>query len=165
MLVLLCKAARREQQYKSCNDSSPDHFTPPTLRDYSPDSTGTRRRHLGSKPIIRVFPQQSRVTAYPEAPNRKLLLDQQMSEVFRPVRITNDKSACVYECCWDPLGRKTGFPDKFFGKFPAARGAGPVKLPITPFFQLCLAKNQSAGEAEWGLLTVKSRLESQLVVG
>src|SRR5208282_512432 len=32
MLVLLSEAARRQRQYKSRNDSSPDQFTPPALR-------------------------------------------------------------------------------------------------------------------------------------
>jgi hypothetical protein len=32
MLVLLSQAMRRQRQYKSRNDRSPDHFTPPALR-------------------------------------------------------------------------------------------------------------------------------------
>ena len=32
MLVLLSLATRRQRQYKSRNDRSPDHFTPPALK-------------------------------------------------------------------------------------------------------------------------------------
>jgi hypothetical protein len=116
MLVLLCKAARRKQQYKSCNDSSPDHFTPPTLRDYSPDSKGTRRRHLGRKPIIRVFRHQFRVTAYPlQLP---LAHYPPRSSQFLVGLLPESRSA--YKSGSD--GRKTGMSDKSF-----RRPSGPCE--------------------------------------
>jgi hypothetical protein len=76
-----------------------------SIRAKSADALIERCRRLGFR-----VPGES-------PPNRKLLLDQQMSEVFRPgVRITNDMSACVYEC------RRFHWPNnRLFGQIVAKK--------------------------------------------